>query len=581
MDEWRKNYPSVVVTRTYRGDRALAMPFYGDGNKLLYQLKNLMTFRNLDQLKMTRIFTDGTVIKAWSIFGQNFIDIDVTNKVEKEKICTITFIDFPLAVPPMQNPDVIEAEDVVGVDYFKTYYSFDVSRCITCQDIVWDFLFTYSEPVESRHYDDEPNNHTVYSLSPPAWGEIISHGSDEGGNYIIWKAYTETGEYSRTGLAIMLLKGAISDNKGAIICNQQQKIDVDCCLKDSTLRPVEIWWEDFGTCSPYINYGDVSICEMPNSVAIWGLAGLIAYTTPFYAAKPLYGIPEIKGSCLPLEWTLTGPISFVNSDKNDNLIYFMIDSGIGCTEEVEITLKDRCETQYVVVGRSCCEDAAAISINYTSLLMSCNQQQDFQAIGGCSPYAWSLTGGGGSLNPTTGGTVTYSSPATNPNCTSNPTIMVTDCCGNTAQIQLAVNCYTGGEYALALIDFTACFGVGGSCSCTRGIGGICEQCFRGAWDFVVTRYDCSGILVYTCETNPACAWGGGAPCGGTPGVMSCTDYPWYQYYPPSIGSCWTNQCGGACGGGSGDPCDVQTDCRSAAMKAAGCCPINPWTGLPY
>ena len=66
-DDWTKQYPSVWVNRKYRGDRELAESYRGEGNKLLYQLKNLMTFRNLGQLKMERRFTDGTKIIVKSV----------------------------------------------------------------------------------------------------------------------------------------------------------------------------------------------------------------------------------------------------------------------------------------------------------------------------------------------------------------------------------------------------------------------------------------------------------------------------------------------------------------------------------
>lgn len=305
MDEWRSQFPGVVITRTDTGDRNYAQQFSGDARKLLYELKNLMKFRHLGQFKMTRLFMDGTVITAWSIFGHDFVNIDVSRVqltgagAAIEGTCTITLIDIPLAVPPMKDPLsgflggtwTAPEGDVSGIDYIKTYYSFDVSKCPTCQDIAWDFLFTYATPIEARHYFnpitnlDEPDNHTVYSLSPPAWGEMISHGYDDGGNYIIWKAYTETDEYSRTGLGIMLLKAVISDDKDKIICSQEKKIDVDCCQKGSDDRKVEIWWQDFGTCHPYIFYGDATICLMPHGVSN---ADLSRYSTPYYLAKPLY-----------------------------------------------------------------------------------------------------------------------------------------------------------------------------------------------------------------------------------------------------------------------------------------------------
>ena len=577
MDKWRSQYPSVVVTRTETGNHEYANKFLGDSNKLLYELKNLMKFRKLGQLKMTRLFIDGTVITAWSIFGHNFVNIDVSRvqlagaAAAIEGTCTITLIDIPLAVPPMKDPlsgflgGIWRPPDgdVSGVDYIKTYYSFDVKKCPTCKDIAWEFLFTYATPIEARHYFnpitnlDEPDNHTVYSLAPPAWAELIDHGQDAGGNYIIWKAYTETDEYSRTGLGIMLLRAAISDNKNKIICSQERKIDVDCCLKDIDLRKVEIWWEDFGTCQPYIMYGGVAICKMPTEVQTGGLTGLLMYSS--HPAQPLYSIPDIKGSCLPMEWTLTGPIKFAqDSKKNDNTIYFALEEA-NCNESVFITLKDRCETLYRVRGTPCCDNAAELYISYVSLLMSCSQQQELTAIGGCGPYRWSLTGGGGTIGDS-GKTVVYTAPATNANCTDNPTIQVTDCCGNTASIQLAVNCYSGGV-ALRLDDATQTGYIWDSHNnlCTWQGSGYYKD-----WDCAGTLtyyypYPINIIMMYgdpTCNTNVFDQGTCSAEAALGPKVR-CSTSP------------------------RGFPNWALYDARSAAMKAAGCCPINPITGLPY
>jgi hypothetical protein len=569
LNAWRVQHPSGIVSMRITGDPSFASNFMGEGKSLLYSVINAMKFNNLGQHQDERRYPDGTIVRAKSVFGQNTIEIDVSKSTAVAGVagtCTITFIDFPLSVPPMKNPAVIEPADVSGVDYFKTYYSFDVSKCPTCQDIAWDFLFTYATPFEARHYFnpvtnlDEPNNHTVYSLFPPAWAQVIDRGQDEGGNYIIWKAYTETGNISRTGLGIMLLKASIMGG-GQIICDQQQKIDVDCCLKDPILRPVEIWWEDFGTCQPFIYYGSKAICKMPTEVPMGGTAGLIWYGCT-YPQQPLYAIPEILGSCLPVEWTLSGPIALWNSDKNDNVIYFKCLEDVGaCNAEATITLRDRCGTEYIVRGTPCCEDAKELSILYTSLLMSCGGQQTFTPDGGCGPYKFSVTSGGGTIDEDTG---VYTAPATNVNCTDNPTITVTDCCGITASVSLAVNCY-GPAGALGIVQFEECSG----CWCSP-LG--CNNGAYGCFDFINSIYDCTGALLSVCETRPC------ANCTPPPGYVqhACGDCS-STGCPPS--SCYTNQCG--CIKTTNCPCGVLVDGRSDAMKAAGCCPLNPFTGLPY
>jgi len=602
VNEWRKQYPSTTVNRRVDGDVNYGAKFRGEGSKLLYELKNHMKLGNQDQLRMTRVFTDGTIVTAWSIFGQDFIKIDTTRvvitdvtKTVEDQVCTITFLDFPLYVPPMKNPGKIETDEVEGVDYFKSYYTIDVSKCSKCNDIGWEFLFTYLQssplvpaavpistriewPVEPLHHHqldpvsglflDHPadqSDHTIYSLEPPAWGQVISRGTDSGGTYIIWKAYTESIKYSRTGLAIMRLVARIRDSDGIEICSQNERIEVDCCLKDT--RPVEIWWEDFGTCEPYIPYPGVvynAICKMPTQVPYWGTSGLVWYgcTQP---QQPLYAIPEINGSCLPVEWTLTGPISLWNSDKNDNLIYFKCEEA-GCTESATITLRDRCGTSYFVRAAPCCEEAEELTLGYTSLLMACSGSQDFTHTGGCAPYVWSATGG------TIDQTGHYHAPATNANCTSNPTITVTDCCGNSVSISLAVNCSTATTIATGLGIWLECSG----CWCSdRG----CDQGISGCFDWIITRYQCDGTQISSCETRPCGT--GNPPCNGiTAGWHQhpCTDCS-PTGCPPA--SCWTNQCSGVCPNPLLNlPCGAG-DCRTAAQKLAGCCPLNPLTGLPY
>jgi len=568
-------FPNVVKTIRIIGDQIYGNLFTREAGRLAYQVRNSMTFNKLDQSKGQKIFSDGTRITVNSFFGQDLITIDVSQSTGEEgttlakKQCSVTFINLPSSVQPMKEPGKVLTDEMSGVDYIKTYYLFDVGQCPDCQDIKMDFLFNYSIPVESRHHDDEVKNHCIYSLDPSCWGEVISHGHDAQGDYFIWKAYTESGVYSRTGLGILDLKASISDLNGEVICDVDKKIDVDCCLKGSDNRKVEIWWEDFGTCTPYIPYQGVvynAICKMPTEVSIGGTAGLAWYGCT-HPQQPLYAIPEIKGSCLPVEWTFSGPIELLDPNKkNDNTIFFKCIEG-ACNEEATITLRDRCGTEYIVRGRPCCEDAAAPSINYTSLLMSCSQYQTLNAFGGCGPYSWSISGGGGTLNTNTGSEVIYHAPATNANCTDNPTITVTDCCGGSANLQLAINCYSASGTALGYTSLEVC-------ECRHYTNcNICGFCYYGSGNWHTRKWDCSGTLTYDCETNPGCSVGSWPSCGSYTveykGAQGCY----------SETNCWNNQCG--CGCGLSCPCNAIKDCRTQDQKDAGCCPINPLTGLPY
>jgi RHS repeat-associated protein len=219
---------------------------------------------------------------------------------------------------------------------------------------------------------------------------------------------------------------------------------------------------------------------------------------------------------------------------------------------------------------------SSLAISYTSLSMSCGVSQNLSASGGCPPYDWSLSGGG-TLTPGGGDNTnaTYVAPASNPNCTNNAMITLTDFCKNTACIQLAVNCYTGARQGLGLGEFIFCY-------CAHFFNGdLCGFSYDGAARWKITRWDCSGNEIYFCDTRPN-------GCPATP--SSCTTGPWGPFCGAcefqvegaegcyDENSCWTNQCGSPCPSAGG--CGF-CDARTAAMKQQGCCPLNPETGSPY
>jgi hypothetical protein len=80
--------------------------------------------------------------------------------------------------------------------------------------------------------------------------------------------------------------------------------------------------------------------------------------------------------------------------------------------------------------------------------MSINGTQELTVTnGGIGPFTWSITGGGGTLSSSSGTSVNYTAPSSNQSCANNPTIKVTDYCGQEATLKLAVNSYSGGETA--------------------------------------------------------------------------------------------------------------------------------------
>jgi len=600
------------------GDRQEALRKYGQGQALLRASKAISELLGIPYY---RLFSADKQVIAQSISGvQDQIILNAPEilkpEEEIEPYCNINFINLPEEIPPMKwyapgqetwekiddawiikDPNgVIEIE---GVDYIKTYYTLNITDCNECSGFISTVCKTEELFLARCHpynYDatkllyrggsvpyfqgwpervppvpPDPENHLIYSFYEYGQAEILKFDHDNQGSYFLWKAYTEWGSFpptditfSKTGLGYLLLKAFILF-EGMELCKKEAIVKVDCCLKPLDARKVEIWWEDFGTCQPYIIYPGVvynSLCKMPTEVPSQGTNSLNWYgnTHPY---QPLYAIPEINGSCLPVEWSFVGPITFRgNSKKNDNTIYFQLGE-IACNESIFIRLKDRCGSSYEVRGSPCCENAAPLYISYTTLQMSCNQQQTLYAMKGCGPYSWALIGGGGSLSPTEGMEVVYTSPATNPNCTSNPTIQVTDCCGSTASIQLAVNCYTGSGTAFCWDDQEECVApYWENDMCKGGIKSYIKTyycdgtlksdyvsgCQEPAW--VVEASDCHTIVDEAdCLVNWLLAWK--CPCSGNP------------------------PCGPLMG------CVGWHDQRTQAMKDAGCCPINPETGLPY
>jgi len=139
---------------------------------------------------------------------------------------------------------------------------------------------------------------------------------------------------------------------------------------------------------------------------------------------------------------------------------------------------------------------APLTINYSSLSVSCGSSQNLSASGGCPPYSWSLSGGG-TLTPDGGGntSATYVAPASNPNCANNAMITLTDCCRNTAEIQIAVNCYTQADIALAQGEQAMCS------ACIKYPTAPCSyeywpgetRCVKSV--FCIVKYGCDNTLL--------------------------------------------------------------------------------------
>ena len=120
---------------------------------------------------------------------------------------------------------------------------------------------------------------------------------------------------------------------------------------------------------------------------------------------------------------------------------------------------------------------APLAINYSSLSMSLGSSQDLSASGGCPPYNWSLSGGGTlTLSGGDNTIATYVAPTSNPYCANNPTIILTDCCRQIAELKFAITNETN-DLAFGIYDIR------------RVTSSVCPYCLVWTWR---TRYKCSG-----------------------------------------------------------------------------------------
>jgi hypothetical protein len=188
-------------------------------------------------------------------------------------------------------------------------------------------------------------------------------------------------------------------------------------------------------------------------------------------------------------------------------------------------------------------------VQYTSAQMAVGATQTFTvAGGGGGPYLWSITAGKGTLSGGSGSTIVYTAPATNANCTGNPTLRVKDYCGNTKDTKLAINAYSGPESAVTQTGVQGiCVPPGASyCDGSTNVGTGCTyQCCSNL-------YDCASA--YQGKSSSA-------NCNGN----------WYEPYAcnDSPANC-CGKCGADCKTNCGPT--AYLDSRDPTMKGLGCCP---------
>lgn len=153
-------------------------------------------------------------------------------------------------------------------------------------------------------------------------------------------------------------------------------------------------------------------------------------------------------------------------------------------------------------------------IGYTTLEMQVNEQQTLTVAGESlvicdySEYTWEIITGSGTLSPASGQSIVYTAPATNSNCTNNPTIALK--CGwftTVDTITIAVNEVTANT--IAYWTSTGC-GYEDSASCDA------DPCPPTRWCCRYYKWDCSGTATGDGEPGAgrSCIWryGDNASC---------------------------------------------------------------------
>jgi len=160
--------------------------------------------------------------------------------------------------------------------------------------------------------------------------------------------------------------------------------------------------------------------------------------------------------------------------------------------------------------------ASELSIAYASQQMVTGEIQLLMAhdsafgdsIPCCHPeeLSWELVSGGGSLSSFNGPSTLYTASDNNIDCANNPTIKLTDCCGRSASLQLAVSATGYDPSQNAVYTYTDkeenCFPdancPGSGCVCPPPVFAICN-CSIVEW-----IYNCAGELIHgpdMCETQ--------------------------------------------------------------------------------
>jgi hypothetical protein len=182
--------------------------------------------------------------------------------------------------------------------------------------------------------------------------------------------------------------------------------------------------------------------------------------------------------------------------------------------------------------------------------------QTLTVSGGDGNFQWSKTGGGALGTPTgdRNQSIVYTAPISNANCSSNPTIQVTDNCGNVATLKISINQYNNSYvayYTYVPIDISHCEAdlnipsfncAGAQIVPGTGMGGYCNT-----KNYYLYNYpECCGY--YDCVPPPGVCTG---HCSAADLVTCCNEYPPH-----------------------GTSCIGTVDVRSGTLIEYGCCPAE-------
>ena len=210
----------------------------------------------------------------------------------------------------------------------------------------------------------------------------------------------------------------------------------------------------------------------------------------------------------------------------------------------------KCAKKSITIGEACNGVIA-----YTTLQMQVSTTQTLTVTGAVEgeTYSWSTTSG--SVSPSEGTSVTFTAPATNPNCANNATVSIT-CGGNVVDtIQIAVNAVTtdNAYFTYTLEDYEGCsvppHVLNGSC---------CELWWTppGATP-VITNCQYTR-KIYKCD---------GSYSSTTPKVWTTTQASFYK----TCDDCKNQKSFSGLSINDLIALGVK-DNRTSGMKAAGCCP---------